>query len=383
MKDTQKTNFFNEPYRLMFPLGTLFLLWGIFLWLPQLWSQESYPVLSHRTLVLNGFMAMFVGGFLMTAVPKFSRSQAASPIEALLYIANTIAVILMSFWTTEETLLLILSSIQAFQIFFFAFRRFRTTKASPPFTFVFIFLGIVLWILSGFVSDLLPLIPRLSLQYDGAILAIILGIGSKLIPGILGHEDVISIPNSQLEQKGFLRSVPLYFYLLMALYALSFCIDLQIGTALRCLIVFFISMKFWKLYLLPPTKTSLAYCIWISAWLIVFSGFLKAFWIEGYVHAGHSFFINGIVLLSILIATRVLQAHGPKRKELENSKWLYFITFLVALAAATRVSAILMPDNYYRHLAYSSIVLGLALFIWIFKYLKFVFVFPKEISFNG
>lgn len=375
--NSQAKTIYNEPYRLMFPLGTLFLLWGIFLWIPQIWSQDTYPVLTHRTLVLNGFMAMFVGGFLMTAIPKFSRTQSSHKFETLSYAFTALFLIALSY-TANEKLILWFSSLQAILLFSFAFRRFKITTASPPFSFVFIFVGIILWILSGFAGNLFSEVPQVSLQYDGAILAFILGIGSKLIPGILGHTEVLSPTNFLKEKKHYLKTVPSYFYGLMILYVLSFLIELQYGNWLRFIIVLFISMKFWKLYLLPPTKTALTVSIWFSAWLILLSVLLKALWLEGFIHAGHSFFINGIVLLSILVGTRVLVAHGPMKKELENSKWLYVITFFIVLAAATRVSAFLMSESYYRHLAYSSFSLGLGIIIWSVLYLKFVTIFPKD-----
>lgn len=376
MQSSVKT-IYNEPYRLMFPIGTVLLLWGIFIWVPQLWSQDSYPVLAHRTLVLNGFMAMFVGGFLMTAIPKFSRTHSATSLEALSYILVSFFIIALSFIVSEEYVLTA-SSLQALLLFCFAFRRFRITTASPPFSFVFIFLGIILWLLSGVAGKFFTEIPQISLQYDGAILAFILGIGSKLIPGILGHSEVINPQSFLAQKKNFLKTVPAYFYALMGGYAISFLIEMQYGNWLRFLVVLIIAMKFWKLYLFPPIKSSLTLCIWTSAWLILLSVLLKAVWFEGFIHAGHSFFINGIVLLSILVATRVLVAHGPMKKQLENSKWLYAITFFIVLAAATRVSAYLMPDTYNRHLAYSSFSLGLGLIIWAIHYLKFVTIFPKE-----
>lgn len=377
--NTSSKNYYNEPYRLMFPLGIFFLLWGIFLWVPQIWNQDNYPVLTHRTLVLNGFMAMYVGGFLMTAVPKFSRTHVATPREALSYIFLSSTIVLLSY-IVDEKYVLLLSSLQALLLFLFAFRRFKITTASPPFSFIFIFLGILLWILSGVAGQFFTEIPQISLQYDGAILAIILGIGSKLIPGILGHSEVLNSQSFLTEKKTYLKSVPPYFYALMLLYAISFLIEIQYGTWVRFFIVLIISLKFWKLHLLPPIKSALTYCIWFCAWLILSSIFLKAIWQDGFIHAGHSFFINGIVLLSILVATRVLVAHGPMKKELENSKWLHAITFFVVLAAATRVSAYLMPESYNRHLAYSSLSLGLGIIIWSYKYLRLATVFPKENS---
>lgn len=376
----QNHKIFNEPYRLMFPLGTLFLLIGIFLWLPMLWTQDNYPVLAHRTLVLNGFMAMFVGGFLMTSVPKFSRTHMAKSYESILYILTTILVITISFFI-EEKYVLWLSTLQGVQIFFFAFRRFKIMTATPPFTFIFIFVGFMLWMISGLSLNWFSEIPSVSLQYDGAILAFILGIGSKLIPGILGHPDTLSKPLSK--KPGYLNSIPLYFYFLMLGYFSSFFLPIFYANWLRFSVVIFIAIKFWKVHRIPLIKSSLTYSMWASSVLIVLSVLLKALWTEGFIHAGHAFFINGVVLLSLLVATRVLQAHGPINRALENSPWLYIITFLIVLASATRVSAFLMPDSYYRHLAYSSFCLGVGIIIWSFKYLKYVSVYPKGNILNG
>ncbi len=370
----------NEPYRLMFPLGTVFLLIGIFLWLPLIFTQDHYPVVLHRTLVLNGFMAMFVGGFLMTSVPKFSRTHMAKPYESLTYILTTFIIIIVSNYLDEKYVLW-LSSIQALQIFYFAFRRFKIMTATPPFTFVFIFIGFLLWIISGLSLNTFVDIPSVSLQYDGAILAFILGIGSKLIPGILGHPDTLGTPISK--KPGYLNSIPLYFYLLMLVYFISFFIPILYANWLRFFVVFFIGIKFWKIQKLPIIKSALTYCMWISSILIVLSVLLKAIWLEGFIHAGHSFFINGIVLLSLLVATRVLQAHGPINRNLENSYWLYIITFCIFLASATRVSAFLMPEGYYRHLAYSSFTLGIGIIIWAIKYLKYASVYPKGNILSG
>jgi len=75
----------NEPYRILFPLGTIYLLWGMLIWLPQILFANSYPVLAHRFLMLNGFSASFIAGFLMTAVPKFSQTKIAHFFEVFAF----------------------------------------------------------------------------------------------------------------------------------------------------------------------------------------------------------------------------------------------------------------------------------------------------------
>jgi len=144
------------------------------------------------------------------------------------------------------------------------------------------------------------------------------------------------------------------------------------GSIVRAVVVGTIAFSYWKLHTLPKDRTALTWNIWLAGYLIVLSFVLKALWADGTIHASHSLFISGIVLIGLLVATRVIQSHGPNDKALENWRGLYLVTGLLAFAAATRVTAFLMPDGYLRHLGYSSFVLTVAVLLWSFKYLRFI-----------
>ncbi len=362
----------KEPYRLFFPLGVLYLLWGTLLWLPQIWIQEDYPVLAHRYLMLNGFSGSFIAGFLMTAVPKFSQTKTASLFEVVGFLFLTLVGLVFSF-RGQESLMYFISGAQAFLILLFLVRRVTKRKVNPPYSFVFILVGLLLWIFSAISSGLTLEDAFKNLHYEGALAAIILGVGSRLVPGILGHVEIVQTQRKRYEtQKNFFLTVPPYFYALIAAFITSYFLPDFRGAILRLIVVAFIALVYWKLYLKPKDRSALTWCIWFSCWCIVLSFLLKVLWIEGSIHSGHAFFFSGIVLLSFLIGTRVLQSHGPGDKRLENIKTLYIVTFLVTLAAATRVSAILMPEGYLRHLGYSSFVLTLGTFIWSWRYLRFI-----------
>ena len=236
-----------------------------------------------------------------------------------------------------------------------------------------------MWILSGLLSCFIDQESFKYLHYEGAIACIILGVGSRLIPGILGHVEIVAAQRASYERPvSIIKTVPLKFALLGLAFIVSYFLGEERGMPLRSLVVIIVGVFYWKLWKAPKEKTALTWCIWFSSWMIALSFILKSFWTEGLIHIGHSFFINGIVLLSFLIATRVLQSHGPQDKNLENKKVLYVFTGLVFLAAATRVSAFLMPDHYLKHLAYASIVLSFAVLIWSTKYLRFVLSVPGK-----
>lgn len=360
-----------DPYRILFPAGALLGLWGILIWLPLIFTQEAYPVLAHRYLMLNGFTATFIAGFLMTAVPKFSQTKSAEAYEVVSFIVITITGLLFSYLDNEK-LVFICSTIQALLILAFLFARILKRKANPPYSFVFIFIGLFFWVFSGLMSAFVNAESFKVLHYEGSIAAIILGVGSRLIPGILGHVEIVQTQRKRYEnEKPFILTVPLHFFFIIAFFIGSYFLEDSIGIYIRTLVVAGVGVYYWKLISFPKKKSALTWSLWISCWLIILSFLLKAFWTAGAIHASHSFFICGIFLLTLLVATRVLQSHGPKDPTLENSKVLYAVTFLIVLAAATRVSAFLMPEHYLRHLAYSSFVLSAGLLVWSWKYLRY------------
>lgn len=366
----------KDPFRLFFPLGILFLTIGVLIWVPRIWDAENYPVLLHRTLVLNGFITCFIGGFLFTAVPRFSQTGFAGTSEVL----GLLGLILLGVCSghfEREDLAFLSSGLTGLLILFFLLRRILKRKANPPYSFVFLFIGLILWIISG-LSFFFGMGEEMKeLQYHGAVMAIILGIGSRLLPGIMGHTAVVSAQREMYEKPlPLLATVPPGFSILMVCYFVSFFIGEDTGVWISAAVVSIIGVTYWKLFSFPVDRSALTISLWITAWLIVLSYLLRAVWTEGMIHGSHAFFINGLVLLSLLVGTRVIQSHGPKDMTLENWKGLYVVTFLVFLSSATRVSAYLMPEQYLSHLGYASVLLVLAVFIWSGKYLRYVLEAP-------
>jgi uncharacterized protein involved in response to NO len=363
---------YSEPFRLFFPAGIFCLLGGALVWLPQIWTTEFYPVLLHRYLVLNGFTTSFIGGFLMTAVPRFSKTEHAKKWE----VWTLFSLILLGAIPAaldHERCLFAVSALQAMTILMFIFRRIFKRKENPPYSFLFIFVGLILWIASALASIFIDSESFKQLHYEGAIAAIILGVGGRLIPGILGHVEIVGKQRENYERPvPLLQTVPKYFFLLIFSFVVSYFLPEMTGGVIRTIVVSFIGFFYWKLYQKPAIKTSLTWSIWMSGWFIVFSFLLRAMWPEGMIHGSHAFFLGGIVLLSLLVATRVIQSHGPKDPKLENWKGLYVVTGLILFAAATRVSAFLLPESYLHHLGYSSFLLVVAVIIWSVKYLKYV-----------
>lgn len=363
-----------EPFRFFFPCGILSLLLSVAIWLPQLWLSDFYPIIAHKTFILNGFISFFIAGFLMTAVPKFSKTHQAKKIEVILFFIATL-LSLISALAENNFSLGIFSTLQAMVLIAFLLTRIKKRKENVPFSFIFIFVGLIMWFLSGVLSNFYDSNSFSNIHYEGAIISIILGVATRLVPGIFGDSEIVGEQRKKYEPaKSLISSIPTYFLLIVLCFVTSYFLSDNIGAILRVVIITFIALKFWKLYKLPKIKTALTKCLWINAWCIVLSFALKAIWPDGLIHASHAFFLSGILLICLLVATRVLQAHGPGDITLENSNYLYVITFLIVLAAATRVSAYAIEGLYYKHLGYSSILIVFATLLWSGKYLKYVLV---------
>lgn len=364
--------YFSEPYRLFFPLGIVFLFTGSLLWVPLLWDPGVYPVGLHRFCMLNGFVGSFIAGFLMTAIPKFSQTEVAHKSDSLLFLGLLAAGLLAGILENDK-LIYLLSSLQALVLLIFLFKRILRRKANPPYTFIFVPIGLFLWFLSGILSAFLDNEAFKNLHFEGALTSIILGVGSRLLPGIFGHTEIITAQREIYERPlPFLEIIPKKFLALVLGFCFSYFLTPDVGEAIRAAIVCFIGITFWRLWKLPVLRSALTISLWCCGWLILGSFVLKAVWVDDNIHVGHAFFLNGVVLLCLLIATRVIQSHGPQDKSLEDSKVLYGTLILIFFAAVTRVTAYLLPDLYLTHLAYSALMLTLGVGVWSVKYLRLV-----------
>ena len=70
----------REPYRVFFPLGILCGLAGVAIWpLYSFGLTATYSGRSHALVQIFGFLYAFIAGFLLTAVPRFTGTEFATP----------------------------------------------------------------------------------------------------------------------------------------------------------------------------------------------------------------------------------------------------------------------------------------------------------------
>lgn len=370
-----------DAYRYFFPVGWGLGVWGVFLWIlfPLGWVQ--YPGQTHPDLMLGGFFLSFVCGFLMTAAPKFTSSFEPTMAEqrtAFALIALLIsAVVFFSKVYFYFTVVLLFLFLMIFLV-----RRFLKRRSNPPDAFLFVGVGVLagltgsVGLLLGYTTNLPSFLFQLSRLFflQAYIFCLVLGVGSRLIPALLGW---VESPQEGSPQK----RVFLFTFLAFAFIGSYILEAAQVGIwaqALRVLVIGYIAFKFWRIHKFPARRGVQTWWLWASAWSLLLGQAAMIFFPDYRIHILHVILVSGLALMTFMIATRVSLAHGKHDLGLEkNSKVLFVGALLVSLAGFTRLSAGFAPHIYQSHLIYASYTWIIGLVVW-----AFVFI-PKMISVRG
>lgn len=379
-----------DPYRFFFPLGWALGIWGALVWILGA-ARIPYERLAavHPDLMIGAFLFAFVCGFLMTAIPRFTSTPRASRTEIgaqmLILLTITATGIQENVPAMRGAVLIGLSALLAFVM-----RRFARRTANPPPTFVFIGVGIAcglsgvaLLVATDFGLLGTAVIPTARALYlHGLVLSLVLGVGGRLIPALLGFAPM---PNPDAPPgaplTAYARALPPSVWAGAAALLASFPLDAwpaaALGLRLRAAVVVFVAVRFWSIHRAPHAKTRLAYWLWISAWLTVLGYVAAALWPRRAADILHIAFIGGFGLMTLLVATRVTVAHGGHGAEAENSPVLGVTAVLVLLALLVRLSVAWAPHDAPHQVVYAAAWWILALLVWGATFVrKMLFVAP-------
>src|SRR5688500_16600214 len=132
----------EEPFRIFFPVGLLIGFLGVALWpLFFLGLIETYPNISHARLMVQGFLACFIFGFLGTAGPRVMSVQHFSRTEILRLLILLLAACILHLGAFHA----LADGLFALALIAFAIslsRRFRKRQDSPPPNFALVGLGL-------------------------------------------------------------------------------------------------------------------------------------------------------------------------------------------------------------------------------------------------
>lgn len=377
-----------DAYRYFFPVGWGLGVWGVFLWIlfPIGWVQ--YPGQTHPDLMLGGFFLSFVCGFLMTAAPKFTSSFEPTLTEqrtAFALIALLIsAVVFYSKIYFYSIVVLIFLFLMIFLI-----RRFLNRRSSPPDAFLFVGVGVFVGLagsfglLLGYTIGLSSFFFQLSrlLFLQAYIFCLVLGVGTRLIPALLGWTEGPQISAPQKKRVKLFAILALVFITSYILEAADLGVWAQV---LRTLVIGYIAFSFWKIHKLPARRGIQTWWLWISCWSLLLGQAAMVLFIDYRIHLLHVILVSGLALMTFMIATRVSLAHGKHDLNLErNSKVLFVGALLVSLAGFTRLSAGFAPHIYQSHLIYASYTWILGLVVWAFVFIpKMIHIRDKPFKGN-
>ncbi len=374
-------NFTLEPYRVLFPLGALHAVIGTGGWIAYALHLGPYPGQDHALQMIGGFLFSFAMGFLFTAIPRFTGSHSSSAMETALAVFLSG---LLFFWSHPVVLFLMLALMLAF----FAIRTARSSHAAPH-EFVFIPLGLVAGMFGALALALVRSghlgaehVPAAKhLLYQGTMLALLLGIGAKLLAALLGWNEPplhkigrFGTPPTRLQLFTSRNAIPRgQAGLLLAGFGCVSLLQRSLGLALVALCASWIGIWNWKLHRRPRADGKLPFWIWVSGWMLIAALWMQALLPDLGVHASHVVLITGVSLLTLLVASRVTLAHGGHPLEIERRSHVFWVcSTLTILAAATRLSA-QWTASYFAHLSYAAATWIAAVIVWSAMFLPLIF----------
>jgi hypothetical protein len=363
----------KHPYKLFFPFSILIALYACTLWLLySFYGHIDYPGTLHAELFIGGFLNLNILGMLLTSTPLFTQTQPMGKTEFKISFLLIIGVVASVVIQNTTLYWYFIASGWVF-LFTFVTRRFRRRKMNPPRPFLFNALGIVL----GFAGSLLLAIGESKLGkilfYDGMGLSFILAFGGRLVPGMLGFKN--TTPKKQALTP-YIQTLSLGVYLGATLLVLSLFIEIYLNTriayTLRAIVITYMALRYWVIHKWPIGQGWYGVYLMIASWMVLAASWLLIFFREYQIHFKHLIYIGGLVLMTLLMASRMVLFTTEGKLEGESKHYPYsYIGVLVLLAALTRATVFLVPASYLNHLGYTALCIAIALIIWI------IFFIPK------
>jgi uncharacterized protein involved in response to NO len=374
----------EEPFRIFFPTGVLLGFVGVSLWLLFYFGASAvYPNVAHARLMIEGFMASFIFGFLGTAGPRLTSAPHFSLGELGAIFTLDLLAAGLHIGAAHR------SGDFCFAVCLFLFvralaQRFRKRKDSPPPDFVLLALGF----LSGIAGAALVACFETA-QYSRAyqfgsallnecfVLLPVLGVAPFFIARLLDLP-MPDLPESRALPSEWKRRATFAAIIGLVIIA-SFWIDsvnlLRIGGWIRvCAIGVYTVMR------LPfRGHTFLADCLRVAILSIVAGFVVIAIFPIYRLAALHIVFITGFNFIAFTVATRVIFGHSGNLPLLQRRLWFFIFTGAVlCLATISRFTADLALKARVMHLIAAAICWLIAALIWIARVIPKVTIVESE-----
>jgi uncharacterized protein involved in response to NO len=367
-----------EPFRLFFPLAFVLGLGGVAHWILYTTGAISvYLARFHAVTQTQAFLVAFAAGFLLTALPKRTRTPPASWFEIVALLV-LLPVVSLTTLLDAPALGQIAYAAALLIIAAFALRRFagRAAGRRPPASFALVPIGLVAGLVgaaftgAGLADDapswMLALGRRLA--FEGVFICLALGIGAFFLP-LAGRGE--GAPDLD---KG--RTFAPFAYvaaglLIVAGLAVEVSGSPRIGALLRGAVALAVLVASGA-FRAPSRPGANRWLVWIAAWAIPLGLLGAAAFPDHRVESLHVMFVGGFGLLAFAVSTHVVLGHSGHDAAQSGRPWpVLAFGVLFAASMGLRVSVTAMPEHYFGWL-------GAAASLWLAGATTWAFlVIPK------
>lgn len=360
------------PYQIFFPLGLFNAFLAVGVWFVHELGWFATPaMLIHAKLIAGGFLWCFIIGFLMTAIPKMTATFAAKMSEYFFSLILVIQLMIFSWSVDPKAFYLTHAMLVVFMMIFAGRRLIKANKTVPVF-FSHVGLAMLLALIGDAFYFQGQSFMGIHLFHVGAILLLVLGIGTRFFSFLSGLPSVFENTNDQFDRRLF-HGCGLLMVILLYGAGRGFSMA-YLGLSIVSLVYLFV---IWKVQRKSDRPSALKYGVRIVAFVIPISFFLCWLKPDMYVAWLHLLFIGCFTLITLSVATRVTLAHGSYSTDSEmKSKTLWWVVGLLVLGTLSRVGYGFTADLWWKkswlHSAATFWVFALA--AWCYTYLKKIFV---------
>ncbi|HMP76131.1 MAG TPA: NnrS family protein [Kiritimatiellia bacterium] len=374
-----------EPYRLLFLLGAWLGVAAVALWPLFVYGAiKTYPGVAHARVMIEGFAACFVLGFLGTALPHMLEAPRFTFAEVLVLLAGLFGASALHFAALHPAGDMVFAATLLFFIAGAGWRAARRKDRPPPGLFA-VLLGLLCAVCGALAqalypwTNLPPFVHPFSklLLYQGFLLLPVLGVGAYILPVFVGYprrQSPVALAQAPRAWEREAAALVLFAVGLLASFAMEALGQARGGYAVRLALLCAFLFRSLPVHRRQQNPGAMAWITRLALLALPVGYACLAAWPSAPLAWLHIVFISGLGWLILSVATRVIVAHGGFQ-HLFGARWpmLWWVFGLVTLAMATRVSADWMPDSRFNHYAYAALSWIAGVLLWLGAMRRFLF----------
>lgn len=364
----------REPFRLFFPVGLLLGITGVSLWpLYYAGAITVYPATAHARLMIEGFMASFIIGFLGTAGPRITSTRHFGPGESISLLTLALLSSGLHFGGAFRAGDALFVSCLAFFLFVIG-KRFVRRQDTPPPNFALVALGL----LNGIAGALLLTLFEdkvYSAQYrigaalleQGFMLLPILGVAPFMLAHLLGTPSPNQVPESKTFPKQWIPRAA-FAATIGVIVDLTFIAEAITVSAIAGWVRLGAVLVYLFMRMPRRGRSFLGDCLRAGIAAVMAGIAVETLWPQYRIGALHIVFISGFSFIVLTVAVRVVFGHSGNA-HLFRKRLPFFIAVatLIFFAMLSRYVADLAPKARAVHLVAGAIFWLFAALIWMVK----------------